>query len=432
MASALELQRTGLEARSGRIDSLDLLRGVAILGIFLMNTQSMGLPEANYINPAMFAAGVQDFFTGKNWWTWVVVHILADVKFITIFSMMFGAGVLLQADRMAARAMSPVAVHYRRMAVLLLLGILHAYLIWYGDILTTYALCGMLLYPLRKLPASLLMFIGILLMATAVLFTWCEHAGVGLWLTHLNDWTNSLYNGLDEVHAYRTGGAAEFHFRAVASFDLQTRVFLEWTFWRCAGAILIGMALQRWRFFHGAWPPGAYAFLALLLIPLGWAVTALGVWFNQTALWDVDLLTFPGTEFNYLGSLLAAVGYMAAGVLVALAVAHGGRFLTSLVAPVRAIGQMALSNYLLQSVVGTAIFYGHGLGQFGKISRVGLLAIVAATWTLQLTASWLWMRCFRQGPVEWLWRKLAYLGRTELRAGGDARPAPAPLPHAAP
>ncbi|HVS71266.1 MAG TPA: DUF418 domain-containing protein [Phycisphaerae bacterium] len=420
MTTPLDLQRTGLEARSGRIDSLDLLRGIAILGIFLMNTQSMGLPEANYTNPAMFAVGVDDFFTGHNWWVWVIEHITSDVKFITIFSMMFGAGIVLQAERMAARAMSPLGVHYRRMAILLLLGVLHAYLLWYGDILTTYALCGMILFPLRKLPAWLLMLAGIILIAIAVLVTWCEHANVGQWLRHLNDWTNNLYAGLDEVHAYRTGGAAEFHFRAVESFDLQTRVFLEWTFWRCAGAILVGMALQRWRFFRAAWPPGAYAFLAILLIPVGWAITSLGVWFNQTAQWDVDLLAFPGTEFNYLGSLLAAVGYMAAGVLVAIAVARGFRALAATVKPIRAVGQMALTNYLFQSVVGTTIFYGHGFGQFGKISRVGLLEIVLATWAFQLAASWWWMSTFRQGPVEWLWRKLAYLGHTELRAGGEA------------
>jgi uncharacterized protein len=414
MPEILEYQRAGLEARADRIDSLDLLRGVAILGIFLMNTQSMGLVGAAYLNPS--TGGGNSFVDGV---AYCVVHLVADMKFITLFSIMFGAGILLQSERAANRGRSGAALHYRRMAVLLVIGLVHAYGIWYGDILVSYVLCGLLLYPLgRWLPAWITLCIGVLMILAASAIAYALHIDLFAPLTALRDWAWSLYEGLDETALYTHDVAGEFHMRAIASLDEQTRVFLTWTFWRCGGAILLGMALQKWRFFQGQWPAGAYALLALLLAPTGWALSAIGIWFNDSQNWDPFILEWPGMEFNYFGSLLTAVGYLATGVLVArwVALAASGagplhaRLAAAAVSPIRAVGRMALSNYLFQSVVGTAIFYGHGLGKFNQIDRIGLLGIVALVWGVQLTASWFYMRAFRQGPVEWLWHQLVYLG----------------------
>ena len=134
-----------------RLDSLDILRGVAILGILLMNTQSMGLPSYSYYDPTHYTD-----YTGANRIVWTVIHIIADVKFITTFSILFGAGILLQGQRVAARGMSAAGVHYRRMAILLLFGLIHAYALWYGDVLvnTVYKTDGIILPWVRKQKVS--------------------------------------------------------------------------------------------------------------------------------------------------------------------------------------------------------------------------------------------------------------------------------------
>ncbi len=424
MAEVLEYERAGLEARGQRIDSLDLLRGAAILGIFLMNTQSMGLVGSAYTNPA--TGGGTSF---AAWVVYIVVHVLADMKFITIFSVMFGAGILLQGERAAARGNSGAAVHYRRMVVLLGIGLVHAYCIWYGDILVSYVICGIVLYPIgRWFPTWLVVMTGVAMVLVASVIAFCYHAEAGQALLDLRAWAWSLYEGLDETALYRGGGAGEWRMRAVESLDGETRVFLTWTFWRCGGAILIGMGLQRWRFFQGEWPAGAYGLLAILLTAVGWAVTGIGVWFNEWQNWEASVLEWPGMEFNYFGSLLTAVGYLAAGVLLAkwVAGARGGagalhaRAGAAVVSPVRAVGRMALTNYLFQSVVGTWIFYGHGLGKFNTIERGGLVGIAVGVWAVQLAGSWVWMRTFRQGPVEWFWHWLVWLGRSPEGMGKAA------------
>src|SRR4051812_8182462 len=173
-----------------RIDSLDLLRGIAILGIFVMNTWTMSLPQAAYTNPAAyntswvpgtgFPTGARlDPPSGSDLWDYLIIHLTADMKFITMFSMMFGAGIVLQSERSAKKGRNPWAVHYLRMAVLLMFGLMHTIGFWYGDILTDYAMCGMILAPLRKLPPALLMLLGMLMIGSVTLI---DHARVNHWL----------------------------------------------------------------------------------------------------------------------------------------------------------------------------------------------------------------------------------------------------------
>jgi uncharacterized protein len=412
-----------------RVDSLDLLRGVAILGIFLMNTQSMLLPQNAYVNPTSYGD-----FTAPHFRAYVFTHVFADMKFITIFSFMFGAGIMLQGERVASRGMWPAAVHYPRMAILLIFGLIHAYALWYGDILTTYACCGLLLYPLKRLPAAWLVAIGLIM----VLFQIPINAAVMLDKYHffpleqIQQFHGRLTAGMSdaaEIAAYTGPIGEEFAYRARMSFDGQTTVFLVWTLWRCGGCILIGMGLHRWRFFHGDWGKPAYTGMALFTIATGWTMTALGILYNHDMEWDNNALWTFGVYFNYVGSLLAALGYMAVGVLVAQAageykggVRNGSGALRGVLAPIRAVGKTALSNYIFQSVVGTTVSYAHlfpttnggfqlGFGWMGKVSRAGLLPIVIVTWAAQLILSVLWLRYFRQGPLEWLWHKLVYVGR---------------------
>ena len=144
----------GPVVQTARIDSIDVLRGFALLGILLMNVQSFAMPQAAYFNPTAYGD-----LEGANLDVWVAVRMLADQKFMTIFSMLFGAGIVLMAGRAEARG-DGRRVHYRRMGWLLVIGLLHAHLLWAGDILFLYAVCGMLVYPLRHQPPGRLIAMG--------------------------------------------------------------------------------------------------------------------------------------------------------------------------------------------------------------------------------------------------------------------------------
>lgn len=407
---------------------MDLLRGVAILGIFLMNTWSFSQPQSAYLDPNIYAP---DWIMGRGFpeghenihgvelFVYAATHILADMKFITMFSMLFGAGILLQGERAAARGLKPWRIHYGRMGVLMLFGIIHAYALWYGDILTGYACCGVLLYPLRKMRPTFLLVLGVGMIAMVSVINLALLAEIHFPL--LDNLQNFHYGVLGnrggndyELEVYRGGWWRQItQHRGLVSFDGQTYGFVTWTFWRCGGCILIGMALHQWKFFHGAWPRAAYATIAALTIPIGWCITGLGVVYNVANGWDDSANVFSvwgfGTEFNYWGSLLTELGYISAGVLVALYAAEPVHALfNKCLWPIRAVGRTALSNYIGQSILATVLFYGHGLGYFGTMSHVDLLLVVAGVWMMQLIVSPIYLSLYSQGPLEWLWHRLVY------------------------
>ncbi len=460
-------------AKPQRLDSLDLLRGFGILGILLMNTQSTSMPCSAYENPADYPSAMDSIHaTGimENAWqygTWIVIHVLADMKFVTIFSIMFGAGIAIQADRALARGRNPWAVHYLRMAVLLLFGIIHAYLIWFGDILVMYCECGLLLFPLRRLRGGLLIFIGIAMAGVYPFVSYYESVyearedykaqygifGINAYqsgdpgeisqaramgipppppdaprlIQQLRETSTIILHNkvghdqeLQEFRGDDSPGlsirlknyAAEVSARRWISLENETTSFLEWEFWRFGGCMLIGMGLYRLRFFHGEWTRQAYAALAAFAIPVGWLITIVGVIYNNLEGWNWTTLAFEGLQFNYWGSLVTAFGYLSFGTLLAIWVADNRhRLLELALIPVRSIGKMALSNYILQSLIDTTIFYGHGFGLFGSVSRIGQVGIAMCIWALNMTLSVIWLRHFRQGPLEWLWHTIVYLGQ---------------------
>ena len=415
------MKATTASERLPRLDSLDLLRGIAILGIFLMNTQDMSMPVLAYYNPITYDPEQYlnpDTYAGissLNYAVFNVIHVFADLKFITIFSMLFGAGILLQGERLQARGISPAAVHYRRMAILLLIGLFHAYVLWYGDVLAGYAVCGMLLFPLRKLPAPVLLGLGLGFIAVATLYHWADtqnlNNAVVQWLRNGTYRLTGSITGNDfEFAAYTGHWRQQMQTRFWIALDNQTYSFLDWMFWRCGGSMLFGMGLLRLRFFHGEWPRRAYLTIAAIGIPLGWYVTQLGVRHNAAQGWfDGAYPDFAGMEFNYWGSIPAALGYMALVVYAAIQVAGPGAvLLKKLLIPIRAVGRTALSNYILQSVIGTTLFYGHGFGYFGTFSRAQLLLVVFTVWSFQLLVSTWWTHRFQQGPLEGLWHRVVY------------------------
>jgi uncharacterized protein len=386
-----------------RIVSLDVLRGFALLGILVINIQSFSMIFSAYMNPTAYGD-----LTGANYWVWLLSHVLTDQKFMTIFSMLFGAGIVLLSSRVEARGQSATGVHYQRMFWLIVFGLLHAYLLWYGDILFLYGICGLVVYLFRKLSPRKLLVLGLLTIAVSsalfLFFGWSMQFWPPEALEELTqDWQPTLERTAEEVAIYQGGWLEQMNHRVPKSFELETFGLLIWGFWRAGGLMLVGMGLYKVGVFTLKRSAGFYAALIMGALLVGIPTVSYGVHRNFTVGWDIHSSFFFGWQFNYWGSLIVSMGWIGLVMLVCQRSA-----LTALTRPLAAVGQTAFSNYILQTVICTSIFYGHGLGVFGQVERVGQIAIVAAVWAFQLAVSPLWLRRFRFGPLEWLWRTLTY------------------------
>ena len=396
-------------AQNARIDAIDVLRGVALLGILVMNIQAFAMPQASYFNPTAYGD-----LTGVNLYVWAAGRMLADQKFMTIFSMLFGTGIVLMAERAETRG-DARRMHYRRMGWLLVIGLLHAHLLWSGDILFLYAVCGMLVYPLRRQPPGRLLALGVALLAVASAYSigsgvslpyWPEEARVAF---TADVWqpTPAMINA--ELAAYRGGWIDQQPVRSEGAFAFETLVLITWGVWRAGGLMLIGMALFKHGVFSARRSTRFYAALIALAAAVGLPLQAYGILLDFARGWPVWSF-FVGVQFNYWPSIAVSLGYVGAVMLACRTAA-----LRPYTRPFAAVGQTALSNYLLQTVICTTIFYGHGLGWFGSVDRAGQAGVVAAVWVVQLLSSSLWLRRFRFGPAEWMWRSLTYGVRQPLR-----------------
>ena len=253
-----------------RIRSLDLLRGFALLGILIMNIQSFSMVGAAYVNPTAYGD-----LSGGNGWVYILSHVLADNKFMTLFAMLFGAGIVLMTSRAEARGTSSADVHYRRTLILLVIGLLHAYLLWAGDVLVTYALCALVVFPLRKLsPRTLLTLslVGLLIGSVIFLFIGLSMGYIPPRLGIRNDERLETVRGTGArggdgvpVGMVETDGETSRHGVLPAN-----RMFLMWGFWRAGGLMLVGMALFKWGVLTAARSSRFYFGLAAAGLALGW------------------------------------------------------------------------------------------------------------------------------------------------------------------
>ena len=411
MTSSSDRSDAGPVVDTARIDAIDVLRGFALLGILVMNVQSFAMPQAAYFNPTAYGD-----LEGANLHVWLAGRMLADQKFMTIFSMLFGAGIVLMAGRVEARGGAGAGrVHYRRMGWLLVIGLLHAHLLWFGDILFTYAVCGMVVYPLRHLSPGRLAALGATLLAVGSALS----VGTGMSLPYWPDdalatFTSEAWRPTPELieaelAAYRGGWLEQQPGRSAGALVFQTFLLITWGFWRAAGLMLVGMALFKGDVFAARRSPRFYAKLIAAAVAVGLPLQAYGLSLDFARGWPVWSF-FIGMQFNYWPSIAVSLGYVGLVMLACRAAA-----LRPFTRPFAAVGQTALTNYLLQTVLCTTIFYGHGLGWFGSVDRVGQVGVVAGVWALQLVASPLWLRRFRFGPAEWAWRSLTYGARQPLR-----------------
>jgi uncharacterized protein len=394
---------------------MDVLRGFAVLGILIMNIQSFSMIGAAYLNPYAYGD-----LSGANYAVWFLSHLLADSKFMTVFSLLFGAGVVLMASRREAAGKPTAAVHYRRMFWLVIFGLLHGLCLWYGDILYAYGICGLLIYLFRRRSPRLLLITGSLVVAVASLLTMFWQVTMPYWPPEAvesveTEWWTPLPEAVqDELDAYRGGWSAQQPQRAAKAIFMETNHFLTETVWRAGGLMLIGMALFKLGVFSAQRSRGFYLRMMSLGFGLGLPVVVYGVLYCNDSGWDVHSAFFGGSQFNYWGSLLVAAGYIGLVMLVC----QKGSF-QPLTQRLAAVGRMALSCYLLQTIICTTIFYGHGFGLYGSVSRVGQALIVLIVWAAMLVFCPLWLQRFRFGPFEWLWRSLTYMKLQPMRLDGS-------------
>ncbi|MGM0604989.1 MAG: DUF418 domain-containing protein [Halobacteriota archaeon] len=378
-----------------RIVSLDVLRGVALLGILVINIWVFAMPQATLSNPTAYGD-----LTGWNFLVWLFSHVFAQQKLITIFTILFGAGIVLFIERKPDE-WTALRYHYRRTGWLLVIGLAHAYLLWYGDILVSYALCGFVVVRARHWSPRTQFGAGLALVAVVSAAEIAAGISVGGEAIR-SQWSPAQATISAEIEAYRGGWLAQMDHRVSAAFQRQTAGFLGYTAWRVGGLMLVGMALYRTGVLTNRRSAREYHRMIVGGGAVGLGLSLGGVWYITANGWSADAAIFY-RQFNYWGSLFLAAAYV--GIVMEYCRYRSDGLLAR---SFSAVGRTAFSNYLLQTVIATSIFYGHGLGLFGSLSRVELFGVVGVIWVVQLTLSVRWLRRFRYGPVEWLWRHLTY------------------------
>jgi len=329
--------------------------------------------------------------------------------------MLFGAGIVLMAERMEARGGRPAGVHYRRTLILLLFGIAHAWILWTGDILYTYAMCALLVYIFRKKQPKTLIILGVASIAVASVISIAGQFSMQFWPEESLSAIAKLWAPLQgqvaaELEAYRGGWSAQNGHRFMAALSMETGAFLWSISWRAGGMMLVGMGLFKMGLFSATLPASTYRKLILAALVVGLPLAGVGVWYHTATDWALEVGFFGGMQFNYWGSLFVALGWV--GVVMLFCQRWPGSW------PYRSLaatGQMALTNYLMQTFICTTLFYGHGFGLYGSVERTGQILMVFAIWAVELLWSPWWLARFRFGPFEWLWRSLTYMRLQPMR-----------------
>jgi uncharacterized protein len=387
-----------------RIASIDVMRGVALLGILAMNIQDFSMIGSAYLNPTTYGD-----LHGWNYAVWYGCFLFADLKFMSIFSMLFGAGILLMTSRIEASGRRPGPIHYRRMGWLALFGCLHGYLLWPGDILFTYALGGMVAFLARKWRPRTLIVSGLLFTSVASALFVGSYVSMPYWPKKQAEtmreqmWAPTRAGVAKELATYRAGWLAEEKDRAVQNVGMQIQGNVFLAFWRAYGLMLVGMGMFKLGVFSAKAPARIYGWFIALGLLVGLPVIAFGVRQEFAHHWDFRQTFFLDFQWNYWASLLVCLFWIG---LVMLVCQKG--WMAGVRRRLGAVGRMAFTNYLMDTILCTFIFYGWGLGFFGKVSRVEQFGVVLAVWALQLFLSPLWLEHFLFGPFEWIWRSLTY------------------------
>ena len=421
---------TGAAPADKRIEALDFVRGVALCGILLMNITAFGLPSA-YENPANSGGA-----TGANLWAWIVTQVGFEGTQRALFSMLFGASTILLVSRLERSGRTDAAdIYYRRNLWLIGFGMVNAFIfLWYGDILYAYGVTALFLFPFRNMAPKWLIAIGVAGFLAGAAWngydtvrllgkhdayveavaardahrplTESQQGAITAWTEARGDYKSTPDDIRQSIERHRQGYATMFWRVADANAQIQSWYMYRY-FFDIFSMMLIGMALFRLGVLTNERPASLY--LAMLI---GGYAIGLTVNMLETR-WVIDhqfsALSFAQADISYdLGRLTMAIGHLGALLLF---VRSGA--LSWLRRAFAAVGQMAVTNYLTHSVV-CGIFF-TGLGYYGMLERYQLYYVVFAIWAAQLIVSPLWLKHYRFGPVEWLWRSLTYMQRQPMR-----------------
>jgi uncharacterized protein len=412
-----------------RLQTIDVLRGVALLGILLINISSFALPEH-------FTDTIHSNFRDPNFWTDAVITTMFEGKMRALFSMIFGAGILLFVRNKEHAGHPFKFLFFRRMGWLVLFGLIHAHiLLWAGDILYFYGLIGILAFFFRKLKAKYLL-IGVLLMAVV------DDVSYAVFYKNIDN-KHAKYNSAKNIQKQHkplsakqitdikeweeTGSKIEPNESQVTQYTKMMKSNYSTVAWRIGsiswyyeivalyvlvgdvlGLMLLGMALYKWKFFTGGWSKKQYIFTALVGCGIGLPLVIYSYCYSHQ-------IPMPG-GLSFLNYLKKWSKYIYPFQRILLVMAYGSVLMLILKAGIwkgfttrlAAVGQMAFTNYIIQTVFCTLFFFGYGLNYFAEMQYYQLYFVVAVIWFIQLIISPIWLKYFLFGPLEWLWRSLTY------------------------
>ncbi len=394
-----------------RYITLDALRGFAVMGILAMNIVAFALPEWAYVAPRSYGGE-----TAADMGAWLLSFIFIDGKMRGLFSLLFGASMMLIIERAEAKGESAAKVHYARMAWLLLFGFCHYLFIWWGDILFLYAAVGSIAFLFHRWEAGRLIKWALIIYALGFALFALQFGGLQI-LQYV-----AAAPGADPATVAQFGkimNSPDFSLDASREIAAYTGSYADIVAWRWNDILhlltlipqsitetlplmMLGMAMKKNGFLTGDWDAADYARWIRRTIPIGLALNVLlAAWVTIS---DHDLLTAlaAAIAWSMPPRLLLTIGYAA---LLILAIRRFAA--TGMLHRVAAAGQTAFTNYLGTSIVVSTVFYGYGLGLFNQIGRAQLWLFVIAAWIAMLLWSKPWLERFQYGPFEWLWRSLA-------------------------
>lgn len=415
-----------------RIQSLDVMRGIVLFGILLMNINGMALAHA-YGDPTVSGGA-----TGWDLYTWITTNMLFEGTMRALFSLLFGAGMFILLDRLEKKGAGIKAadIYFRRLMWLLLFGLIHAYLLlWTGEILFSYALMGFLVYSFRNMAPKKLIISALILFSIGTLWNYAdyksdvkmmgnislaEHYKIdGKALTEELKEATEKWEGIQkerspEAIAEYNSNMKKNYFGVVAflapiNMHFEKLYFYRYDVWDILSMMLLGIAFFKLKILSAEKSYRFYGIMALVGYGIGLSVNYYEV---QMIIEDnFSKLSFSKSNITYdLGRVAVAMGHIGAIMLLCKL-----PILASLKKALGAVGKMALTNYVMHSVFAMFLFTGAGFGLFGEFQRHELLYIVFLIWIFQLIASPIWLKYYSFGPLEWLWRNLSYQKRHPLK-----------------
>ena len=422
----------GPVADQQRVRLVDALRGIAVLGILMMNIPIFAMPE-------YFSESFRSDPGNVNFWVNAVVSVFFEGKMRALFGILFGAGVLLFVTKKERTGASVTGRFYQRMGWLVFFGVLHAHLVlWLGDILYLYGICGMLVYLFRNVNPRYLVLgvplVAILDFTSGTLFyrqirearigyvdaKAAETAGRPLTepqTAALSAWREielSLIPNRDDVKENTRKMKSDYatvasHVRPQA-FRFQT-MFLPILLWDSLALMLLGLALYRWGFLTGSWTDRDYWRVMWIGYGIGLPLVVYSFYHGYRVAPNIDasLARMLTTPIEWTGAIypfqriLLVMAHASALILM-----YKAGLFRRLFHRLEAVGQMAATNYVTQSIICTLVFFGYGLNWFAELQFYQLYFVVLGIWVLQILVSPIWLRAFHFGPLEWLWRSLTY------------------------